>query len=153
MTSVLGDKSELFESILRSLSVRAFGFVVAHGVRDLNAFLELDPDAFTGVSPDVVAELLSAQEMGRQRAGGQPEKLTSLSKDVSAPEPAQPNTELVPACEILFLDGEDDSQLFQIVLDSLTTRGRSVIYHKSVRDLESFLSIEQHEPGRPLQLW
>ena len=137
--------SKLFERVLRGLSVQAFDALVNWGIRDLDAFLHLNPATISGAVPNVISDLSSAQEMARQCLIS---KTALTPKQEGGHRPSDP-VEPVRESEVVVdvpgaqsIEVRDERLLFQLVLDSLSTRARTALLHNWIRDMTSFLGLD-----------
>lgn len=132
-----------FETVLRGLGLTAFRAVVDHGVRDLRAFLNLDPTVLRGVSHRVVAEIRSAQQASRAH-------LKPVTQDTAAQVSSQEH-----ACSVVGkIDAaissqaetlQPDGQLARLdrTLRSLSGRARRCLAKDQVQTVADLMRLEE----------
>lgn len=130
---------ELFERVLRELSTGAFRVVVNSGVRDIDAFLELDATTLSDVSSKIKAELSSAQQRIRQHLRGCFMERSVDHSDESERESNADDT---------WPTATDDYHLFQAVLDCLGVRAQHALAYGRVRNLQQFMHLEKDVMAR-----
>jgi len=130
---------ELFERVLRELSTGTFRAVVNSGVRDIDAFLELDATTLSDVSSKIKAELSAAQQRIRQHLRGCFMERSVDHSDESERESNADDT---------WATATDDYHLFQAVLDCLGVRAQHALAYGRVRNLQQFMRLEKDVMAR-----
>ena len=144
MATASNQDGDLFEAVLRKLSTAAFRLIVNHGVRDIDAFLNLDRTTLPNVSSGISAELLFAQQWAREQidASSVAGTVTEPGSPVGLDPVLSEGSENGETGTAVPTDKPGDSQFVQTILDNLGVRARHALAYGKVSSFQQFMDLD-----------